>query len=160
MKRPPHVDSAEFIMTNRLDKSGKCWVFMGCKNKKGYGLARNGARKTTESVHRMIYKRFVGPIPPHFHVCHHCDNPPCARPDHLFIGTNTDNQHDSIRKGRARKARGEDVSLAKLRETDIPTIRALYRSDRYSQEAISRRFNVNQQSISNVLTGFTWKHVK
>jgi len=39
-------------------------------------------------------------VPDHLVVCHRCDNPPCVRPSHLFIGTNRDNAMDAIQKGR------------------------------------------------------------
>jgi HNH endonuclease len=54
---------------------------------------------------RLSYLVFEGPIPDGMSVCHQCDNTWCINPDHLFLGTHTDNIHDSIAKGRFLNAR-------------------------------------------------------
>lgn len=80
--------------------SDGCWEWTGALDKDGYGrhFHRTGAFKS----HRYSYEISVGPIPDELHVCHHCDNPACVRPDHLFLGTRSDNMRDCMRKGRAK----------------------------------------------------------
>jgi hypothetical protein len=80
---------------------GECWTWTRSRSRGGYGKfnARiNGKRVHTAS--RIAWIICHGIIPGRLHVLHRCDNPPCVRPDHLFLGTNLDNVRDSIAKGR------------------------------------------------------------
>ena len=68
------------------------------RTKKGYGV--KWANGKAVYAHRAAWEEANGPIPYGMQVCHTCDNPPCCNPDHLFLGTNADNQQDSIAKNR------------------------------------------------------------
>jgi hypothetical protein len=85
---------------DRSDPDG-CWPWIGHRIRKGYGIHWAFNRKTV--AHRRAYELTYGSIPDGLFVCHHCDNPPCCNPDHLFVGTNSDNMQDCIRKGRFSK---------------------------------------------------------
>lgn len=80
----------------RLVPEGDCLVWSGSKDAGGYGKVRYQGR--SHRVHRIIFEAAYGPT--ELLVCHRCDNPPCARLDHLFAGTYADNAHDAIAKGR------------------------------------------------------------
>lgn len=91
------MDTARFW--SLVDKSGECWLWQGRTNNDGYGRL-NVSKRQQVYAHRYAYANIYGPIPDGFFVCHHCDNPRCVRPDHLFLGTNQDNVNDMVRKGR------------------------------------------------------------
>lgn len=84
----------------QVDRSGDCWIWRGSTANSGYGLARTTEGRRTHA-HRLIYEREIGPIPEGMNVLHRCDNPPCVRPDHLFLGSQLANVRDMIAKGRA-----------------------------------------------------------
>lgn len=90
--------SLEQRFWNKVQKTDGCWIWTGYRNKAGYGMFMMPDR--VHLAHRVAWMFAYGAIPEGMQVCHHCDNPACVRPDMLFLGTNADNQRDSVRKGR------------------------------------------------------------
>ncbi|MFL5481109.1 MAG: HNH endonuclease signature motif containing protein [Gemmatimonadaceae bacterium] len=88
---------ARLLKHRRITPSG-CWEWTrGCDDF-GYGQITVGNK--TQSVHRMAYQEFIGPIPDGKSVLHSCDNPPCFNPEHFFLGTQLANMRDRNAKGR------------------------------------------------------------
>jgi len=80
-----------------VSKSG-CWEWQKALNPNGYGKAYfNGKLRQSHRISWILHR---GKIPVGLFVLHHCDNPICVNPDHLFLGTQKDNMHDMIAKGR------------------------------------------------------------
>lgn len=115
MARP--IESLESRFARLVDRSGDCHVWTGKTEKGGYGRIDYGRKKVLKA-HRVAWEMAYGPIPPGQSVLHHCDNPPCVRDEHLFLGTQGDNVRDCAAKGRTGghfKGRlGEDHPRAKL----------------------------------------------
>ena len=82
----------------RDDSEDGCWVWTGSLMTRGYG--RLWVKGRREGAHRVAYEIAYGPFDKALRVLHHCDNPPCVRPKHLFLGTQLDNMRDAARKGR------------------------------------------------------------
>src|SRR5262245_10555438 len=80
------------VLWSRADMSGDCWIWTGPTTPNGYGRTSFGGRK--EYAHRAAWILIYGSIPENMLVCHICDNRLCIRPDHLFLGTNDDNNKD------------------------------------------------------------------
>lgn len=136
--------------------SSACWPFRGFINNEGYGKIRApGGRQV--HAHRMAYIFAKGTIPPAIIVCHICDNRGCCNPNHLFLGTPTENMRDRDNKGR--QARGERQGLATKTEADIQNIFAL-RKRGLTQQQIADKYGVGQNKISEILLRQTWKHVE
>lgn len=95
----PLIDSIPFDIPENIND---CWNVTGKTTTGGYlPICRmvNG-KATTFYAHRVVYEIAHGPIPEGKVVCHRCDNTKCVNPDHLFIGSYLDNNHDMMKKGR------------------------------------------------------------
>jgi hypothetical protein len=77
---------------------GGCHEWCAGRDKDGYGVFTAWGRP--QRAHRVAWILNRGSIPEGMLVCHHCDNPPCVNPDHLFLGTHLDNVSDCKEKGR------------------------------------------------------------
>jgi hypothetical protein len=101
-----------------------CWVWTGSGNQAGYGQLRVGRKGPVISVHRWAYEHFVGPIPEGYWVCHHCDNPKCSNPKHLYAGTPQENMRDAVVRGRRPKKVKFGGRVKKLTDDMVRAIRA------------------------------------
>ncbi len=104
---PLHVKVKRHYLTlleyyeDNINKSSEngCWEWTA-GTRRGYGWLC--VKNVAVSAHRFAYEHFIGKIPDNMFCCHHCDNKLCCNPDHLFIGTHSDNMQDMLTKNRGR----------------------------------------------------------
>lgn len=145
---------------SQVEKGEGCWVWLGSKMADGYGSARRNSK--TVLAHRLSYELTFGPIPDGLMVCHTCDNKPCVRPDHFFLGTCRDNIQDASRKGRL--ACGERGGMQfsptrKLSKEDVVSIRSEYVPRVVTIKELARQYNVSPRTIRAVVAHENWKWV-
>lgn len=145
----------DFWARVKVGAADACWPWLGGSGNNGYGVLRYAGRLWL--AHRLAYTLTHG-TPPRFHVCHTCDNPACCNPAHLFDGTDRDNVHDALAKGRM--ARGERSGPARLTEEQVREIRRTYVPGEMSYAALARRYGVAMVTIHHIVVGNTWRHVK
>jgi len=131
---------------------------MASRNGDGYGLMRKDSKTSMVGAHRISWELHYGPIPKGVDVLHHCDNPACVNPIHLFLGTHLSNMVDMAQKGRwginGRNYTGETNPRAKLTAEQVQEIRTLP----LSQRKLDYKFGVSPWEIQNILRNRSWKH--
>lgn len=137
-----------------------CWLWLGSKIPRGYGLFYP-AFKVRIYAHRFAWE--LGhdrSVPEDMHVMHSCDNPSCVRPDHLSIGTPSENMRDCVRKNRngGVAPKGSKHHNAKLTESVVVELRAAVRAGK-SISLLAQGLNVTETAVSFAVYGRTWKHV-
>lgn len=156
-------------------KKKNCWEWqLGC-TKAGYGQLQIRAVSSHPLLaHRVAWELTNGPILEGLHILHECDNPKCCNPNHLFLGTQRDNNLDRDVKGRtasgdrngARTERernpfvrnrgsgksGEDHPNAKLSDSDVKQIRIESREGSTGVE-LAEKYDVSPTQICRILKG-------
>lgn len=141
---------------NRLTikNENSCWGWRGSKYPNGY--TRMGCIGRPMG-HRVSWIIHFGPIPNDKIVCHKCDNRECCNPDHLFLGTQSDNLHDMHTKNRGMK--GENHINSKLCTNQVLDIKKQLKQG-LSYSTISKKFNVSIGTIGAIKRNRIWKHIK
>lgn len=164
--RPTKSDDSRFWKyVEIITDTEACWGWKGATDQHGYGRIWSRTHRRPLQAQRMSWELHHGPIPEGLWVLHHCDNPPCVRPDHLFLGTRTDNVRDMHAKGRYPKrrpignwVRGRQVQGAKLTEESVGAIREAAAKG-VSAASLGREYGVYPQTIGAVIKRRTWRHV-
>lgn len=145
---------------DRVDKRGpdECWPWLGYLTKTGYPRIKSEGRSSIATHTTLRLDGRERPSQKHI-ACHHCDNPPCVNPAHLFWGTYQDNANDMVRKGRGNRwngrRRGENNPAAKITLQTVATIRSM--RGQKTRKEIARSLGVSFWVVQGVLKGRTWK---
>lgn len=165
----PHMDSP-------------CWEWTGGKNGR-YG--RFTFNYQSVPVHRLSMT-LAGRDPTGLLVCHRCDNPICVNPDHLFLGTHTDNMADKVAKGRQAKGDntawrlypercprgprppgsksyggkpGEANNGARLTEAQVIFLRADHARGDISTASLAKKYGIDKSTVLRIVRRQTWLHI-
>lgn len=130
----------------------------------GYGVIAvcNVNGRSNIRVNKFAIELELGVLPDGYGGLHHCDNPACFRPNHLFSGTQRQNMLDMRIKGRAAWRRPRPRLAAdrnhksKLTWGQVQEIRSAYNSG-VSQPRLAIQFGLHQTAISHIIRGTTWK---
>jgi hypothetical protein len=143
---------------SRVKRTAKCWEWTGKCALKGYGKSYIFWYTHNEQLaHRTSWIIHKGKIPKGKHVLHHCDNPKCVRPSHLYLGTNADNVRDKVKRGRTGKEKrtGELSALSKVTEEQVKAMRKS--SD--TGVAWAKRLGITEAQVSRIRLRKCWKHI-
>jgi len=137
-----------FAMKFDITNNG-CWNWLACILPSGYGqFYLNGKHY---AAHRASWELYNGVIPDKLFVLHKCDNRRCVNPEHLFLGTTTDNMRDMVKKGRWKCGIKSAIT-----ESNVIDIKKL-RNEGLTYRALAKLFNFkSHKSIINIINNKTW----
>lgn len=143
---------SRFMSYVRKDEQTGAWLWMAGKTDSGYGVF--WLRGKTTGAHRVSWIIHRGEIPDGMYVCHKYEHLGChnVNPNHLFLGTHTDNVRDAAAKGRT--AWGQSNAKAKL--TNNQSIEIHQSKEKGS--VLAARYGVTETVISKIRRGLMWKH--
>lgn len=133
---------SELMRYVRREDSG-CWIYSFPSNYGNFSV--NGVAFL---AHRLVWRKFNREIPEGHFICHHCDNPPCVNPEHLFSGTAADNNRDMHYK-----LAQAGAQRRRLTESEVREIFWLYGPAR----AIAKKFKISAATVSAIHCGATWR---
>jgi HNH endonuclease len=144
----------------KVDKRGPddCWEWTGAKSGVGYGSVRWRGRR--ENAHRVAYQLVVGQIPEGMHGLHHCDNPPCVNPAHIYVGNQSDNAQDRSKRKRngSHMGAGELNGSAKFTRSQVEDMRnRAVTGPRGTKAALVREYGVSRTQLGRILSGTCWR---
>lgn len=126
-----------------------CWLWTGYKMHKGYG--QTSFQHEGWRTHRLSYFLHYGDFDRSLLVCHKCDVPACVNPEHLFLGTSSDNRRDMVKKGRSRSR------STKLTEEIVRLIREMGQFESHRQ--VAKQLGLSPSTVFSVIKGKIWQHV-
>jgi hypothetical protein len=154
---------------SKVDKNAPngCWEWIGCRTGAGYGQIRISGevgQSKAVSVHVLSWEMANGLVPDGMDVLHHCDNPVCVRPEHLFLGTQHDNVQDMMQKGRYVLGvrlgnQGEKHPLHKLTEKQVLDIKKALADNSCSTAELARKYGVAYMTVYSIKRGYNWKYL-
>ena len=129
-----------------------CWLWIGPTHKNGYPVFKG------KFAHRYSYTRYTGEIKDKLFVCHTCDIPLCVNPNHLFLGSQTDNLRDMTLKGRRRCPKGAKCAQSKLTVEQVTRIKGLLVIG-LLPKLISKCMNIPKYLVDTIKQRKAWESV-
>ena len=156
-----HMTAYEWLLNclKTQFRDNECWIWPFSSNQDGYGHLR--IKNKLWRVSRLVMELEGHRLTEEIHILHSCDNPPCFNPEHLRCGSRSDNQRESVAKGRNKtpQVKGELNPRAKLSEDQVRLIRTLV-ADGEQQSSVARKFQVSTATICLIVNRKLWKEVE
>lgn len=155
----PHIKDA--ILENiTIDIGTQCWNWTSGIDAYGYGSIRISGKAF--KAHRLSYVLLSKPheiteIPSEMCICHRCDNRRCVNPDHLWVGTKSENTIDMLNKGR--NIIGELAGNAIAANGIVLEIREKYATGEFTIAMLSDEYGMSLKGVHSIIIGTTWAHI-
>lgn len=150
------MNQEQFMRQVYPEPNTGCWLWSGRINNKGYGIGK--WPNNIQLAHRysfLIHKS----DPKGLCVLHHCDNPLCVSPDHLYLGDMAQNCLDRDTRGRQKTKRGCEHKLSRFTPETIKAIRSIHDPNKYPSRKLAAMYLCSQKAIMNIINHKSYKDV-
>jgi len=157
-RREAHNRNTREDFWKYVEKTSLCWLWSGSLNSNGYGMFFFGYQH--QRAHRAAYELAVGPIPTGKLVLHKCNIRSCVNPDHLYVGTHSDNGIDCARAGNIRQAKLTPVLVRQIRKEHKPGKPGYpFFPGVVGYKTLAKRYGVSRNAIENIISRKKWAWV-
>lgn len=132
---------------NKVNKTETCWLWTAGCFQSGYGAFNTGDKVMTS--YRYSYELHKGKIPDGKLVRHTCDNRKCVNPDHLILGTITDNMRDK---------RERNTKVIKLNPDSVREIRIM-RGFGFTNKEVAKMYGVGPTIVGDIILRKKWADI-
>ncbi len=136
------------LISNIITNDDGCWLWQGPYLPNGYG--RTTRYQYEQKVHRVSFILFKGDIPAGMVIRHTCDIKHCCNPEHLLLGTDSDNKRDAVERGLLTPPIGRAL---KITNEQVIKIRELHATGEYTITDLALQFYISRRQINRILTG-------
>lgn len=136
---------------------GSCWIWLGNKLPRGYGNFSNDKARIYAHRFSWLLAHPGEVIPDRIYVLHRCDNPPCVRPSHLFLGTHLENVRDAVNKGR--HPHGEGMKQSKANDTIVRELRARHAEGTATYDELAAETGLSKTTVFRIVKHQAWTHI-
>jgi hypothetical protein len=157
------TDSLKFrFFSKTVGSSTGCMIWTGAVQRHSYGAFKIGRQKIDAHVASWRIANGGLPVPIGQLVMHSCDCRMCVNPEHLTLGTVSQNMLDAHKNGRGDdfKSQGEQHYNAKLNDDLVRTLRSEYATGGISVRALAEKHGIGYGCARSVIEGKNWKHVE
>lgn len=144
---------------DKIVKTDSCWNWTAAlRGKSGYGCLKY--KNKVIDAHRFSWILHNGDIPNNLLVCHSCDNRKCVNPNHLFLGTASDNMQDCLKKGRLKIPRtklGRIPPNAVLSKTEVVSIKNKLQTNTVSLKKLAEELSIPYQTLRDIKGNRSYK---
>lgn len=143
-----------------VDRTDGCWWWTGNRlTTPGSEYGAMSVEGKSWRAHRLSYLLHYGDLPAGALICHHCDNPPCVNPAHLYAGDYPSNAADRERRKRRKIPRGEASATSKLTNEQVYEIRRLCATRELTQKQVAKQFDISVQMVACIHNRRNWTHI-
>jgi hypothetical protein len=149
------------FFSKTVGSSTGCMIWTGAIQRNSYGAFKIVHQKIDAHVASWRIANGGQPVPLGQLVMHKCDCRMCVNPEHLQLGTASQNMLDAHKTGRGEdfKCQGEEQGNAKLTAEIVAFIRMWYGTTKTSFCRIAKKFNVSESCVRQAYHGRSWKCV-